>query len=113
MTDDLDAPRFAEGLIQLFIDYVPKLERMYAEVKEQKKLVTRGGGSGSGSGGTLELMPIRDRFYPLQAALLDATRVASQLAEQGAVGDLARFQLRIRLAEVEGLIAAIQSAVYM
>ena len=100
MTEQIPAQKHARGLVRLLKEYASKLQRIAAEF-ERRRDINMPHGKGFAVGDLLV------RTQAVRPALLNVTREASALAEQGDVSDLDRLELRLRLAEVEGLLAAL------
>ena len=112
----MDTPRNAQiyghGITNLLKEYASKLAirlddiRKYRESLRGRKNIWTHSDEWANAD---EWQMHRIMFENLRHSLLTLTREASQLAEQGAVDDITRIELRLRLAEVEGLIQAIET----
>ena len=96
MTELTTAQKYARGLIRLLKEYAGKLEGLAAERHRRATVPPYGDWS-----------ELKRRVQAMRPALLNVTREASGQAEQGDVRDLARLELRLRLAEVEELLQAL------
>jgi len=103
MAQETEAEMFGRGVCKLLQEYAQKLEQRMSEMRAAKQAAQMRKINFVGS---TEWQSLQQRIGSLSQALLTATREASQLAEQGDVRDLTRFELRLRRAEVEGLIHA-------
>jgi soluble cytochrome b562 len=114
MPDQSAAQRFACGLALLLKEYAEKLQHMHEELRKVKRDAKRAvlPTKRPTWTGSPEWNKWQHRVGPLQSALLNATRDASQLAEQGDVDDLTRVELRLRLAEVEAYVQAINQELH-
>lgn len=109
MDEPKQTEQFANGLISLLKEYTPKLQARLIEVQNAGVIAKNKGENWVNSGAWQVL---HDLFMSTQHPLLDATRAASQLAEQGAVTDIQRIELQIRRAEVEGLLRALEQSFF-
>jgi hypothetical protein len=101
MPAEPEAEKFAHGLALLLKEYAGKLEDRISDLREARERCRERKVAFFDS---KDFQVFMQRFSAVDSALLTATREASQLAEQGAVSDLTRIELQLRLAEVEGLI---------
>ncbi len=103
MPELISAQLYAHGLAGLLKDYAAKLESLREEVR------IRSSDWGLPVSGNRRWAGLRDRYKSLVTPLLNVTRTASELAEQGDVGDLEILELRLRLADVESLLKMVAS----
>ena len=101
--------QFGSGMTKLLNEYATKLEKRLADIRAARDLSRNLGEAWNKSRDWEVADRLMERLLP---ALHSVTREASQLAEQGAVDDITRVELRIRLAEVEGLLDAIDIALH-
>ncbi len=100
MAEVIVAQQHARRLVRLLKEYARKLQDIVGEYEKRRDVGTSH--ARGYSVGDLML-----RAQSVRPALLNVTREASGLAEQGDVSDLDRLELRLRLAEVEGLLQAL------
>ena len=97
------AQEFGTGLAGLLKEYTAKMRKRVKSVELAKKFAKS---KGLKISATPDGQAMQMEFQALESALFNLTREASQLAEQGKVDDLTRVELRLRLAELEGLLHA-------
>jgi hypothetical protein len=104
MPYETDAQAFAKGLVALLKEYAATLQRLWQDIRDARENARS---RKVPPLATPEWIALGQRMSNLQGPLFNMTRQASQLAEQGAVYDLTKLELRVRLADVEGHIHAI------
>jgi soluble cytochrome b562 len=104
MQPESQGEKFARQVARLLQEYATKLDKELADLRASKLQAAKVSKVFIGSP---EHRGYQIRFQHLQQALHRATREASQLAEQGDVEDGTKMALRLRLADVEGLLALI------
>jgi hypothetical protein len=100
------AQQFASGLAELLKEYAEKMALRLGELRSARE---KWRDLKSPPRSSADWLAMSDEVGHLESALLRLTREASQLAEQGAVEDLTKFELRVRLAEVEGQLSAFRT----
>jgi hypothetical protein len=100
---------FGRGMTDLLREYAQKLENRLAELRRARDNTRSRKEPWMHS---TDWQVFERMFSRIQSEILNATREASQLAEQGAVDDITRIELRLRLADVESLMDGIQTLLY-